>query len=73
MGTVVLCVDLLSQAKEIETAEHCQHGKRVLKQYINNTYMYFVSILTTLLQTSNLSCFSGGYYVQAFSCGDRLR
>lgn len=44
MGTVVLCVDLLSQAKEIETAEHCQHGKRVLKQYINNTYIYFVSI-----------------------------
>lgn len=73
MGTVVLCVDLLSQAKEIETAEYRQHGKRVLKQYINNTYIYFVSILTTLLQTSNLSCFSGGYYVQAFSCGDRLR
>lgn len=44
MGTVVLCVDLLSQAKDIETAEYRQHGKRVLKQYINNTYIYFVSI-----------------------------
>lgn len=73
MGTVVMCVDLLSQAKDIETAEYRQHGKRVLKQYINNTYIYFVSILTTPLETSNLSCFSGGYYVQAFSCGDRLR
>lgn len=47
------------------------------KEYWNSILIILIYILyrflTTLLETSNLSCFSGGYYVQAFSCGDRLR